>query len=487
MIETQDHNPGFAFAAIAKDYGDFPAYLSEQVTLTFEDFWRLVFAFAERMKELGVGQNSIVALNTSQKLVSIAVVLATALLGARFVPAERVLAKRKPLHPTHFLKTAEATGASAVPFIDIDEGWMPDAGLPGRPSADRFAGYSAADAPWMLLRTSGGAGAPKYLNLSQRMIFERAKAAEPDFQFAGTTAVLLHENTTLPFFVRALAAFLHVGTVVDSDDPAFWRQCGVNLVCASPMQAASLVEDIASPSSFPRIEVSGGKVPEALARELLGVFKELHDVYETSETGKAFTNVLALDGGGAIARHPQPVASVEVEIADGSGECIGPYRTGQLRIRSDHLVASYFDGAPQNGEYFRNEWFYPGDICSWDGNRALVVHSRSDDRLSVGRHSIDAFVVDATMKMVPGVKDAVAFQTPSRGGQDDILAFIEFDTAADRGEVALALREACQERLGMLFAPKRFLPIVAVPRREDGQPHRKLCEQIFMNTSPDLA
>ncbi len=192
MAGNQEQNIGVAFAEVARTSGEFPALITETYTLTYAAYWRLVYAFAKRMQALGVGRGSVVALNTGEKVVSVAVLLAVALLGARFVPADRALAQQKPVRPTHFIKSAEAAGARAVPFINIDQSWLPDATTPEVPDPSEFAGYANADDPWILLHTSGSTGQPKFLQLSQGVVYERTKAVYRDFPYATATLAILY-------------------------------------------------------------------------------------------------------------------------------------------------------------------------------------------------------------------------------------------------------------------------------------------------------
>ena len=179
MSYDQDHNLGRAFQTVVKTYPGFPAILSETSVVTYAQLFSIVEAFARRMQSHGVKRGSLVALNTGDTVVSLAVLLATSLLGSRFVVASMVLARQKSVIPTHFFKTPDAKGKAGVPFVEIDESWAPDGAADPASAQGDFEGYERADDPWIYLNTSGTTGSPKTLSLSQSAVFRPAVIAQP--------------------------------------------------------------------------------------------------------------------------------------------------------------------------------------------------------------------------------------------------------------------------------------------------------------------
>lgn len=483
MAGTQEHNIGFAFARIARAAGDFPAFISESYELNYAEYWRMVYAFTKRMQALGIGRGSVVALNTGEKVVSVSVLLATALLGAQFVPADQALARQKPVRPTHFIKSAEAAGARAVPFINIDQSWMPDAATPEVPDPSEFAGYGDADDPWMLLHTSGSTGEPKFLQLSQRIVYGRTKAVYRDFPYTMSTVSILYGCATRPFLARALGVMLNACTLVDSPDINFWRSKGVNLVCCSPTQAAKWFNKVPTNKKLHRVEVAGGKLPEPLIRQLLGIFNEVHDAYGASETNKSFTNVTTLSPEGMIERRGLPIETTTIEILDSKGEPCGPSQIGMVRLRNDYMAPGYINAPDATARAFRDGWFYSGDIASWEANEEFVVYGRDDDVINVGGNKVNIFLIDLTMQQVAGVTDAVCFKNPKDGKEHELLAFVKYSETASHAEVEMRLRDFCSKKLGLVLTPRRFHSIDKVPRSEEGHPMRRECERLILEAS----
>ena len=196
---SQSKNIGFCFWEVVQKNPDFPAVISEHTEISYLQLWKLIESFALKMKARGVGRGSIVALNTTDMLVSISTMMATSLLGAEFAVAGKVLAEAKTLTPTHFFRSPEVAGSAVVRFEEIDQSWLPNRDLPEMSPSKRFEGYSNSEQPWMYLHTSGSTGVPKFLNLSQRVVYDRTEAIRSDFPEKKVIMATVFPYTSRPF------------------------------------------------------------------------------------------------------------------------------------------------------------------------------------------------------------------------------------------------------------------------------------------------
>ncbi|WP_309665922.1 class I adenylate-forming enzyme family protein [Tabrizicola sp.] len=479
MNNDQNVNLGRAFQRVAEDYPRFPAIISEHSHLTYEQLFSLVVAFARQMQAHGVGRGSLVALNTGDTIASLSTLLATALLGSRFVVASMVLAKQKAVAPTHFFKTPEARGKAGVPFVEINESWMPTA--PSDPAAayDEFEGYESPDHPWIYLNTSGTTGNPKTLSLSQAAVFRRTMAVASDFPLARATMASLFANTSRPFYARALGALLHGGTIVDSQDTAVWQKAGVNLVFGSPRQLEQFLNTTTISPPITRVEVSGAKLTDELALTLAGSFSHITDVYGASETSKSFSSIVSITPDGSIARLGKALDST-IEILDQDGKLCAPGIPGAVRVRNDYMAPGYLNSPKATAKSFQNGWFYPGDIACWGPSGELQVIGRSDDVLSFGGLKLDAALIDLIIKVTPGVEDAICFKNPKNGASNEIVAFVVFEKLTDQSQCVEAIRANYRRQLNLPCFLGKIHPIDKIPRNDDGKPMRALCQEMVL-------
>lgn len=465
------------YGKIATENRGFPAIIREQQVITHDDFWEVVRSFAFHMQSEGVAADSLVALNTTDILPSLATLFATSLLGARFVVASKTLASVKILRPTHFFRSPEVTGNKRVNFKLIDDSWMPTPH--SRTRGNDFAGNATPHKDWLYLHTSGTTGRAKYFALSEKMVMDRTAAVAKDFPFQRTTLATTFAAASRPFFARAIAALLNAGAIVDSRDFDLWTKAGVNLVCGSPMQVGKLLEGASFVPRVARIEVSGAKLPDDIAENLLKNFELVVDVYGASETNKTFENIVMRDSGGRIVRKGKPLDS-EVEIVSASGQRRKSAEAGLVRIKNPYMVRGYLQAPETTAKFFRDGWFYPGDIAMWGANGEILIIGREDDVINIGGHKLNAGMLDMLFRSVPGIRDAIAFHNPKPHAVDVVLVFVVFSEDAVRANVVDAACELVRVKLGLSIGTGSIREIDAIPRTEEGNPDREACRKLIL-------
>ena len=205
----QRKNIGFEFKRIADANPDKPAIIAEDLVISYGKLMSITEAFSLRMQERGVNQSSTIAVKTTDMIVSLATMLASSLLGARYVAFQSDIADHGVIHPTHFFRSPDASDEPGYDFVLIDQNWAPAYVSSAEKEKVTYHGYAAPDQPWWILRTSGTTGTPKYLHISQTRVFDRSLAVRNDFVPHKTVFCSLFKCSARPFFVRATAA-LHL-------------------------------------------------------------------------------------------------------------------------------------------------------------------------------------------------------------------------------------------------------------------------------------
>jgi acyl-coenzyme A synthetase/AMP-(fatty) acid ligase len=466
---------GSWFFDISQEYGDFPAIISEVSNVTYDRLAFGVETFVQRFSDLGVDENSIIALNSNDIQTTVSTLLATAIIGCQLVSTSETLAKQGLLRPTHFFKTFDAKGKKGIDFVEINKDWFPSEIVNNRrpialPQVDM-------DAPWLWLNTSGTTGKPKFFCLTQRMATDRTKAIADDFPLAQSTCAMLFNNMSRPFFARALGALLHAGAIVDSDDPEVWRNHGVDAVFCSPRQFEMWSKKHVLRHRLARVEVSGAKLEDELAIQLSKNFYNVIDVYGASETNKSFANLIEVDANGDLIRSGKPLDST-VEIINDEGHLCADGEKGTVRVRNGYLVKEYLKAESATQENFRDGWFYPGDIAYWGGNGELVVCGRTDEIISFGGVKIDANLIDLIIKGVPGVVDAVSIKSPKKE-RFEICAFVIYESDADPTQVNFKIRDAYESCTGFPCFLGPLHQTTKIPYTSEGRPVRAAFEMLL--------
>ncbi len=182
---------------------------------------------------------------------------------------------------------------------------------------------------------------------------------------------------------------------------------------------------------------------------------EVADIRVTAYYGAAELSFVAVDHGDGLIAFP----GVELRVVD-----------GELWVRSP-LVASGYAGA---GGPLRREgaWATVGDraelVPAPGGGERLRLLGRADGAILSASATIVPDEVEAALRSVPGVRDAVVFGLPTGRVGALVAALIEpEDSALTLSE----LRAAAAERLAPAHRPRRWY-LGELPRTASGKPAR---------------
>lgn len=475
-----DHelNPGKALRRAAQDAPDRPAIVFADQDIRYAQLLALTEGFALRMQALGVGPASTVHLDSRDVALVAPTLLASALLGARFL--QNVGGVDQPGTPrvTHALAGPDAV-ARSYPVVTVGADWSPAQvraeGLTWDPAWDA----RDADAPLLIVYTSGTTGMPKFLALSQRMVAGRSAAVADEFRPGETRLAALFPPDSRPFLARLLAVLWNRATMVAETRPELWAGLGVNRVSGSLGQAKKLFSTRVLSPRLPVIEVSGARLEEADAGLLLRSFQTVDDTYGASETNKTFSHFKTLSADSRVISTPNPRDST-IQILRDDGSLAGPGEEGEVRIRNPYLATGYLGAPEATAKAFRNGWFHPGDRGLIAADGSLTIRPRGGEFVNAGGAKVGLQAIDAVLASVDGILAAVAFPSPKPGADGAMLAFAVFDEDVNRPQVVARARALCTEVLGAALTPAVIRPVDQLPRMADGTPDREACKAMIL-------
>ncbi|MEO8529945.1 MAG: class I adenylate-forming enzyme family protein [Deltaproteobacteria bacterium] len=479
----QNQNIGMAFRAIAAEHPDLPAIIFPDIELSYAKLWRLSAAFARQMQRHGVDRDSVISMRADDPSIVTAALIASSLLGARFAQDVGDRDVSAFISITHSFLTRAANEADPDNRIEIDASWSPASVLTD--DIGDFPGYVDPDADWLIVHTSGTTGYPKFMGLSQKVVFERSAAVKADF-VPQTRFACLFPATSRPFFARICAALLNGCTLLAGREPAFLQRESVRMISASHAQIASLLADSDLTPKIPLLEISGAPMTPELAQRLLRSFNTVADVYGASETNKTFVNILTLDRDGQVRTKGQPLDSL-VEIVTPDGLPIGPEQKGQVRIRNPYLARGYLQNEEATLAAFKDGWFYPGDIASWGASGELIVRERDDDVVNFAGFKVHALAIDAVLRGVDGIRDAACFMNPKPGAKAELFAFVVLDENTNKLQLTATAKYRCGETFGKAFVPRIIREVAGIPRLSNSHPDRTACAALILSVGAAAA
>ena len=163
---------------------------------------------------------------------------------------------------------------------------------------------------------------------------------------------------------------------------------------------------------------------------------------------------------------------VEVRIVNDTGQDVPRGSVGIIRVRNETMVRGYFNDDALTRASFIDGWFQTSDVGFMPEPGKLVVLGRADEMLNIGGVKIAPSPIEAEMKVVDGISDAVVMSVASENGVGILLAAIEI--AGDR------LMEDTAQRIGAILS--RYLgafvimPSHRFPRTASGKIRRQEIE-----------
>ena len=475
---NQNSNVAAQFFRVAAESPDHLAVIAEPEVLNFEDFAVFVRKVAAALRAKGVGQGSVVCVDTDDFLVAIPSLLATSMLGAAWMAQATHAVSSEFVTPTHFFSSRAATLAANRRYQPISRDWGMQGGDIDTAQAG-FPGYTDPEAPWIFSHTSGTTGNPKLITFSQRISFDRSMAVGDDFVSRRTVFASLFDCNARPYVTRVLASLHNGCTIVYSEKTQLWEMAGVNFVYGSTAQLQRAFADVVLSRKISVVHVTGSKHTDRLTHQLLKSFEQVVDLYAASETNRSFKNVQTVDSNGNMVTIGQPVDS-KVEIVDEAGNPCKPDEVGTVRVQSPYMIKGYYRDLEATARAFRDGWFYPGDFGYWGARGQLVVMGRLGDVINSGGIKVNALEIDETLQEVDGIVDAMCFEYSSeQDGTSEIVAFVKYAPGADGTAVSLLAKAACLTKLNPFRTPARFVEVETIPRAHDGGAQRFLCESLY--------
>jgi acyl-CoA synthetase (AMP-forming)/AMP-acid ligase II len=161
-------------------------------------------------------------------------------------------------------------------------------------------------------------------------------------------------------------------------------------------------------------------------------------------------------------------SGVTVEAIDKSGQVLAPLQDGVLRVRTNYMVSEYVGDPEATQTFFRDGYFYPGDIGHITPEGLLVITGREKTAINVGGDTISPERVENVIAAFPNVGEAGVFATENALGIVELSALIVTRSPVDES----LLRDHCAGRLSPSCVPVKFITVEALPRGGQGKLER---------------
>lgn len=456
------------------------AIIAQELNLPRHKLVRLAESYADCFKQRGVERGDLVSIQTTDAIAVITCVFALSKIGAIYIPFGAELLEDDAPKVTYFARTMDGKPLDTGAEIVIDQYWSPK----HRPlSTDQPAlvGYNSENDICWISPSSGTSGKPKYTEVSVSLLFERINAISNDYTAQPTRLAMLFSPCSRPFIIRAIAALCAGHTLVDTHDRNLMGVAGVNFLCGSPQQISLWLNHIPLATRIPKVQVSGARLAENDIVEFFKSFDEIEDVYGSNETIKAHVNRYTKKADGRILKHGVDCQTT-VQIVDQNDKVLAQEQQGIVRVQTPQMVNAYLNDAVATKAYFRDGWFYPGDIARWEADGFLQVLGRNKDIVNIEGQKVSLSDIDANLRDVPGVVAASSFSFSHANNPTPIAACLVLESGMKRRDAAHQSWLRCVDALGPRASPGLILVVRNQPLTNDGLLQRKRTNQVFLDT-----
>jgi acyl-CoA synthetase (AMP-forming)/AMP-acid ligase II len=382
----------------------------------------------------------------------------------------------------------DGTGDRGLPIVPAPTAGAP---APRRGGDDTGAGGvpGGRGSGSALLLTSGSAGAPKAVELTEDRLLHVARAVADHNRLTPedrgfNPLPLFHINAE----VVALLATLTAGATLLLDRRfhrhRFWETLAehdvtwINLVPAILGILANHPVPV-RPRRLRFIRSASAPLPVAVRRRIETVAgAPVVESYGMTEAASQIT-AMPLDGTGPAGSCGRPVGT-DVEVRGFDGRRVPPDTIGQIWVRGSGVIDAY-DGGRAAERFDARGWLDTGDRGFLDADGYLFLAGRSDDIINRGGEMLYPREIEEVLIADPGVRDAVVVGRP-----DPILGHVPVayiipvydpDTVERPQELLDRLFARCAAQLSRYKVPQAIHPIESLPRAATGKIQRQVLAQ----------
>jgi crotonobetaine/carnitine-CoA ligase len=179
---------------------------------------------------------------------------------------------------------------------------------------------------------------------------------------------------------------------------------------------------------------------------------------------------------GKPAIHPRlPQQRTEMRVEDEYGSLLPAGEVGELTVRSPIMFLEYLDDPEQTKAAFRDGWFLTGDLVRQDEDGYFFFVARKKDIIRRRGENISGAELDRVFSQHPDIAEAAAIGVPSDLGEEEVMIVLVARPSA-RPDPAEILAW-CRKRLAPMKVPRYILFKDALPHT----PSHRVAKHLLKN------
>lgn len=338
------------------------------------------------------------------------------------------------------------------------------------------------DAPAAILYTSGTTSKPKGATHTQRSLLSAAKnfvqtvgMTESDVVFG-----MLSMAHVFGFTLQLLSPLSAGATVVVA--PRFDPESVLGLIAGHrvthlyglPVMFAALsLHPSAEKTDLSSLRycLAGGDsvTAELSARMKLALGVELYEGCGMTEVIPYTLNRPAIEN--RVGSIGQPSLGMHIRLVDEAGFDVPDGESGEVWVRSDALMAGYWQDPAATAQVMCDGWFRTGDIARRDRDGYHWFMGRSKEIIKRGGSKVSPLEIEDVLSLCHGVREVAVVGKADAALGERVMAFVVLDRGVEAD--AAALRNFAVARMARYKVPELYAFLPELPRGATGKVHRK--------------
>jgi malonyl-CoA/methylmalonyl-CoA synthetase len=357
----------------------------------------------------------------------------------------------------------------------------PDAAVCEAPTSRHLDRSVDADAPCLLVYSSGTTGWPKGVLHTQAGLASGLTALREAWRVTADDCII---NALPLFHVHGLCFATLLGLLAGA--------CVQIEERFEPSQTLQAIENgtifMAVPTMYyrflelPSFRAAAGKWPRTrlftcgsapIRPEVLPELEAILGRPVINRYGMTEAHVitsLPLDGPWPRGSVGLPLAGIEVSVVDEQGTPVAANQMGAVRVRGPNLFREYWRQPEATRAAFASGWFDTGDLGMRDEAGFLTLVGRTNDLIITSGYNVYPPVVERVLNGCPGVQESAVLGVPDKHrGERVVAVVVRSDPALETPQI-LAY---CAERLVDYQRPREVLFVESLPRNAMGKVLRR--------------
>ncbi|HUP32601.1 MAG TPA: amino acid adenylation domain-containing protein [Gaiellaceae bacterium] len=481
---------------------DAVAVASADRSLTYAELEERANRLAQKLRSLGVGRGSLVALFVDRSPDTIVALLGILKAGGGYVPLEthyppariqfivESLGVRVAVSESARLEQLESVLTGLVEHVVcVDD----EAALAEQPSA-RVADGPAAETTAYIIFTSGSTGTPKGVEVQHRTVINliewvnRTYGVGPGDRLLFITSLSFDLSVYDVFGSLAAGATIRIAAREEIQDPhrltTILAEDGITIWDSAPPALNQLVPFLpeAAPDNRLRLALlSGDWIPVKLPDQIRAVFEDAKVVSLGGATEATIWSnsydIGEVDPSWVSIPYGKPIQNARYYVLDGLRNPCPIGVPGDLFIGGECLAAGYVNDPELTASKFVRDPFSstPGARMYDTGDRArffpdgnIEFLGRRDFQVKIRGYRIELGEIESVLAEHPSIGDCTVIARDDDGGSERYLAAYVVPSDGE-APASTDLRAFLKERLPEFMVPQHFMALERLPLTPNGK------------------